>query len=147
MKKIISSIVVTSSLVFITGCVSSGAVSQHRAGTISQSYPGVITMVEASQIQGDGALSSVAGGVAGGLLGSRVGGGTGRDMAVMAGGLLGGILGKKADVRDAKRFTVKLDDGRNITTVLPISSNNPMNFSQGSRVMVYITNGRVTEIR
>jgi len=147
MKKIISSIVVTSSLLFITGCSSTGAVSQHRAGTISQSYPGVVTMVENAQIQGDGALSSIGGGIAGGLLGSGVGGGSGRDMAVMAGGLLGSVLGKKADIRAAKRFSVKLDDGRNITTILPITSNNPMNFSNGSRVMVYITNGRVTEIR
>lgn len=147
MKKIISSIVVTSSLLFITGCGSTGAVSQHRAGTISQSYPGVVTMVENSQIQGDGAISTVTGGIAGGLLGSRLGGGSGKSMAVMAGGLLGSVLGKKADVRTAKRFSVRLDDGRDITTVLPITANNPMTFSSGSRVMVYITNGRVTEIR
>ena len=147
MKKLLFSISVISSILFFsTGCAQN-ALPASRVGVISQSYPGVVTMIENTKIQGDGQISSVVGAIAGGAAGSKVGGGEGQDMASMAGAILGGIIGSKADVRPAKRVTVKLDDGRTITTVLPINANNPMNFSVGSRVTVYITNGVVTEIR
>ena len=147
MKKLIISLSIASSLVlFSTGC-STTALPQSRVGTISQSYPGVVKMIEDTQVQGDGQISSVVGAIAGGAAGSQVGGGEGQDMASMAGAILGGILGSKADVRAAKRITVALDNGKTITTVLPVDANNPMNFSVGSRVTVYITNGVVTEIR
>jgi len=147
MKKILASLAVVSSLVLLNSGCSSNALPQSRAGAISQSYSGVVKMIENTQIQGDGQVASVVGAIAGGAAGSRVGGGEGQDLASMAGAMLGGILGSKADVRAAKRVTVALNDGRNITTVLPVDSNNPMNFSVGSRVTVYITNGVVTEIR
>ena len=147
MKKLLFSISVVSSLMFFsTGCAEN-ALPASRAGTISQSYPGVVTMIENTQIQGDGQISGVVGAIAGGAAGSQVGGGEGQDLASMAGAVLGGMLGSKADVRPAKRVSVRLDDGRNITTVLPVNANNPMNFTVGSRVTVYITNGVVTEIR
>jgi len=147
MKKLLISLsIISSVLIFSTGCAEN-ALPASRAGVISQSYPGVVTMVENTQIQGDGQIAGVVGAIAGGAAGSRVGGGEGQDLASMAGAVLGGMLGSKADVRPAKRVTVKLDDGRTITTVLPINANNPMNFTVGSRVTVYITNGVVTEIR
>ena len=147
MKKLLFSISVVSSLLFFsTGCAQN-AVPASRAGVISQSYPGVVTMIENTQIQGDGQVAGIIGAIAGGAAGSRVGGGEGQDMASMAGAVLGSVLGSKADVRAAKRVTVKLDDGRTITTILPVNANNPMNFNVGSRVTVYITNGVVTEIR
>ena len=147
MRKILASLVVVSSLALLsTGC-SSNALPQSRAGVISQSYSGVVKMIENTQIQGDGQVAGIVGAIAGGAAGSRVGGGEGQDLASMAGAMLGGILGSKADVRPAKRVTVALNDGRNITTVLPVNANNPMNFSIGNRVTVYITNGAVTEIR
>ena len=147
MKKILVSISVVSSLLLLSSGCSTTALPQSRAGVISQSYSGVVKMIEDTQIQGDGQVSSVVGAIAGGAAGSRVGGGEGQDLASMAGAVLGGILGSKADVRKAKRVTVLLNDGRNITTVLPVDANNPMNFGVGSRVTVYITNGAVTEIR
>ena len=147
MKKLIASTAIISSLVLLnTGC-STAALPQSRVGTISKGYPGVVKMIENTQVQGDGQVASVVGAIAGGAAGSRVGGGEGQDLASMAGAMLGGILGSKADVRAAKRVTVRLNDGRTITTVLPVDANNPMNFSVGSRVTVYITNGVVTEIR
>ena len=147
MKKLIASTAIATSLVlFGTGC-STNALPQSRVGTISQGHPGVVKMIENTQVQGDGQVAGVVGAIAGGAAGSRVGGGEGQDMASMAGAVLGSILGSKADVRPAKRVTVALDDGRTITTVLPVDANNPMNFSVGSRVTVYITNGVVTEIR
>ena len=147
MKKLITSLSIVSSLVLLnTGC-STNALPQSRVGTISQSHPGVVRMIENTQVQGDGQVSSVVGAIAGGAAGSQVGGGEGQDMASMAGAILGGMLGSKADVKKAKRITVALDDGKTITTVLPVDANNPMNFSVGSRVIVYTTNGAVTEIR
>ena len=147
MKKLIATLSIVSSLVLLnTGC-STTALPQSRVGTISQGYPGVVKMIENTQVQGDGQVAGVVGAIAGGAAGSRIGGGEGQDLASMAGAMLGGILGSKADVRPAKRVTVTLDDGRTITTVLPVDANNPMNFSVGSRVTVYITNGAVTEIR
>jgi len=118
-----------------------------RAGTISQGYSGVVKAIENTQIQGDGQLTSIGGMIVGGIAGNQVGGGSGQDLATMAGSMIGSVLGQKADIRPAKRITVALDDGRNITTVLPVNANNPLNFSVGSPVTVYITNGRVTEIR
>ncbi len=147
MKKFLVSISLVSSIVLLnTGC-STNALPQSRVGTISQSHPGVVKMIENTQVQGDGQVAGVVGAIAGGAAGSRVGGGEGQDLASMAGAMLGGILGSKADVRPAKRVTVALDDGKTITTVLPVNANNPMNFSVGSRVTVYITNGAITEIR
>ena len=147
MKKLIASLSIVSSLVLLnTGC-STNALPQSRVGTISQSHPGVVKKIEDTKGQGEGQVSSVVGAIAGGAAGSRVGGGEGQDLASMAGAMLGGILGSKADVKKAKRVTVALDDGKSITTVLPVDANNPMNFSVGSRVTVYITNGVVTEIR
>ncbi len=147
MKKLIASLTIVSSLVLLnTGC-STNALPQSRVGTISQGHPGVVKMIENTQVQGDGQVAGVVGAIAGGAAGSRVGGGEGQDLASMAGAVLGSILGSKADVKAAKRVTVALDDGKTITTVLPVNANNPMNFSVGSRVTVYITNGAVTEIR
>ena len=147
MKKILVSISIVSSIVLLgTGCTGA-ALPQSRVGTISQSYSGVVKMIENTQIQGDGQVAGVVGAIAGGAAGSKVGGGEGQDMASMAGAVLGSILGSKADIKSAKRITVALDNGKTITTVLPVNANNPMNFSIGSRVTVYITNGAVTEIR
>jgi len=61
--------------------------------------------------------------------------------------MVGAVAGEKADVRDAQRITVKLDSGKVITTVLPIDGNNPNRYQRGDQVTLYITNGRVTEIR
>ncbi len=147
MKKLFIGLsIVSSLLIFSTGCAQN-AIPANRAGVISQSYPGVVTMIENTRIQGDGQIAGVIGAIAGGAAGSKVGGGSGQDMASMAGAVLGSMIGSKADIRPAKRVTVKLDDGRVITTVLPVNKLNPMNFSVGSRVTVYITNGVVTEIR
>jgi len=147
MKRFLVSLSVVTAVAFMsTGCANK-ALPSSRAGTISQSYSGVIKSIENTQIQGDGQLTSIGGMIVGGLAGNQVGDGSGQDLASMAGAMIGSVLGQKADVRAAKRITIALDDGRNITTVMPVDANNPLNFSVGSPVTVYITNGRVTEIR
>jgi len=147
MKRFLLSLSLVSAIALTTTGCAEKALPSSRAGTISQSYSGVVKMIENVQIHGDGQLTSIGGMIAGGIAGNQVGGGGGQDIATMAGVMLGSVLGQKADVRAAKRITVALNDGRNITTVLPVNANNPLNFSVGSPVTVYITNGRVTEIR
>ena len=147
MKKILTSLAIASALVFsMSGCADK-ALPQSRVGSISQGYAGTIRAIENIQVQGDGQLTSIGGMIAGGIAGNQVGGGSGKDLATMAGTMIGSVLGAKADVRPAKRITVALQDGRVITTVLKVDSNNPLNFRVGDNVTVYITNGRVTEIR
>jgi len=131
---------------FFSGCAQK-ALPASRIGTISQSYPGVVKAIENIKVRGDGQLTSIAGMIAGGVAGNQIGGGSGNDLATMAGVMIGSVLGQKADLRDAKRITIQLDSGKEITTVLPVTPNNPLNINVGDRVNVFITNGRVTEIR
>jgi outer membrane lipoprotein SlyB len=133
-------------LTLSTGCADK-ALPASRAGTISESYTGVVQNVEAVSIKGDGTWTSIIGMIAGGVLGNQLGEGSGKDLATMAGTMVGAVAGEKSDVRTAQRITVKLDSGKVITTVLPIDSNNPTQYRRGDAVTLYITNGRVTEIR
>jgi outer membrane lipoprotein SlyB len=65
----------------------------------------------------------------------------------MGGAMAGAVGGAGADVADAQRITIEFDSGKTITTVLPIDGNNPNLYSVGNRVTVFITGGKVTEIR
>ena len=133
-------------LVGVVGGCANKALDSSRAGSISESYSGVVQAVEFVKIKGDGKWTSIIGMIGGGALGSQVGGGSGRDLATMAGVMVGAVAGEDADVREAQRITVKLDSSRVITTVLPVDSNNPNKYKSGDRVTMFITEGRVTEI-
>ncbi len=147
MKKIvISTMLALSVLTFSSGC-SSKALDASRAGTISESYAGVVKNVEAVYIKGDGQMTSIMGMILGGVVGHQFGGGSGQDLATMGGVMVGAVAGEDADVKNAQRITVRLESGKTITTVLPIDANNPNTYRSGDQVTLYITNGRVTEIR
>ena len=147
MKKLITStMLVLSMLTFGAGCANK-ALPQSRVGSISESYTGVVKAVEMVKVQGDGTWTSMLGMVAGGVLGHQIGGGSGKDLATMGGAMAGSIAGAQADVADAQRITIEFDSGKTITTVLPIDGNNPNIYSIGNRVTVFITSGKVTEIR
>ena len=145
-KVLMSSMVVLGVMTFSSGCADK-ALPSSRAGTISESYAAVVQNVEGVKIKGDGAWTSIIGMIMGGVLGNQIGEGSGQDLATMGGVMVGAVAGEKADVRDAQRITVKLDSGKVITTVLPIDGNNPNRYQRGDQVTLYITNGRVTEIR
>ena len=145
MKKVMISIMLATS-VMIVGCAEK-ALPQSRVGSISQSYNGVVRAVEPVKVHGDGTWTSMLGMVAGGVLGHQIGGGSGQDLATMGGVMAGAVGGAEADVRDAQRITVEFESGKTITTVLPIDANNPYRYRPGDRVTVFITNGKVTEIR
>ncbi len=147
MKKIVSNVILTITLgIFYTGCADK-ALPQSRIGSISESYNGVVKMVEPVKVRGDGTWTSMLGMVAGGVLGHQIGGGSGKDLATMGGAMAGAVAGSEADVRDAQRITIEFESGKTITTILPIDSNNPYRYKPGDRVTVFITNGKVTEIR
>ncbi len=146
MKKILTATALTLGMLIYGGCADK-ALPQSRIGSISESYTGVVTMVEPVQVHGDGTITSMLGMVAGGVLGHQFGGGEGKDLLTMGGAMAGAVTGANADVRPAQRITIRFDSGKTITTVLPIDANNPNTYRKGDRVTVYITGGRVTEIR
>jgi outer membrane lipoprotein SlyB len=145
-KVIINAIFAISLLTFGAGC-SNKALPQSRVGSISESYTGVVKAVEPVQVRGDGTWTSMAGMIVGGVLGHQIGGGSGQDLATMVGTMGGAVAGAESDVRNAQRITIEFDSGKTITTVLPIDANNPNQYKAGDRVTVYITGGKVTEIR
>jgi outer membrane lipoprotein SlyB len=146
-KKIVASVIVAVGLLtFGTGCANK-ALPQSRVGSISESYTGVVKAVELVQVRGDGKWTSLGGMVAGGVVGHQFGGGVGKDLLTMGGAVVGSMIGADADVRQAQRITIKFDSGKTITTVLPFDSNNPTRYRSGDRVTVYVTAGKVTEIR
>ena len=147
MKKMISNMIIVIGLTLITGGCADKALPQSRVGSISDSYTGTVKAVEAVKVRGDGTWTSMLGMVAGGVLGHQIGGGSGKDLATMGGAMAGAVGGAEADVRDAQRITIEFDSGKTITTVLPIDANNPNHYQPGDRVTVFITNGKVTEIR
>ncbi len=147
MKKLLSNFLLMAGLVFIfVGCADK-ALPQSRVGSISDSYTGTVKAVELVKVRGDGTWTSMLGMVAGGILGHQIGGGSGKDLATMGGTMAGAVAGSEADVRDAQRITIEFDSGKTITTVLPIDANNPNRYKTGDRVTVFITGGKVTEIR
>ena len=147
LKKLASTLALSSGLLLMSVGCADKALPQSRVGSISESYTGTVTMVEPVKVHGDGTVTSILGMAAGGAAGSRFGGGEGQALLTMTGAMLGAVAGEKADVRDAQRITVRFDSGKTITTVLPIDANNPYRYKPGDRVTVYITGGRVTEIR
>jgi outer membrane lipoprotein SlyB len=146
MKKLILSSMLATSVMLYSGCANK-VLPNDRVGSISDSYSGVVKAVEGVKIQGDGKWTSIIGMIAGGVLGNQIGDGAGQDLATMGGAVVGSMAGQEADIDNAQRITITFDSGKTITTVLPIDANNPNQYKAGDRVTVFITNGRVTEIR
>ena len=147
MKKIVANIALVITMVTVTAGCANKALPSSRIGSISESYTGIVKAAEAVKVKGDGTWTSMAGMIAGGVLGHQVGGGSGKDLATMVGSMGGAVAGAESDVRDAQRITIEFDSGKTITTVLPIDANNPNSYKTGDKVTVFITGGKVTEIR
>ncbi len=146
-KTFLASMTILATLATLNSGCAQKVLDASRAGSISESYSGVVVSNEAVHIKGDGKWTSILGMIGGGVLGNQIGAGEGKDLATMAGVMVGAAAGEDMDVRNAQRITVKLDSGKTITTVLPLDGNNPTMYPAGSRVTLFITNGRVTEIR
>ncbi len=146
MRKLFINLLLIVSTIFLSSC-SQKALPSSRAGTISQSYTGVIKNVEMVKIKGDGAWTSIMGMIVGGVVGHQFGGGSGKDLMTMGGTMVGAVAGSETDIRDAQRISIEFDSGKVITTVLALNFNNSTQYKAGDRVTVYITGGKVTEIR
>jgi outer membrane lipoprotein SlyB len=82
-------------------------------------------------------LGAVLGAAAGGLIGSTIGGGTGRDVAIVLGAIGGGVLGqnvqnKYVDKRQGSHIVVALDNGVQVAVTQPLDPN----LRVGDRVMI-----------
>jgi len=102
MNKIISALMLASTLAFMTTGCSDKALPNSRIGSISESYTGIVKAVEPVQVHGDGTVTSLLGMVAGGVLGHQIGGGAGKDLATMGGAVAGSIAGANADIKNAQ---------------------------------------------
>jgi outer membrane lipoprotein SlyB len=100
---------------------------------------GRITRIDPVMLEGDEqlGLGAVLGAAAGGLIGSTIGGGTGRDVAIVLGAIGGGVLGqnvqnKYVDKRPGSHIVVALDNGVQVAVTQPVDPN----LKVGDRVMI-----------
>lgn len=100
---------------------------------------GRITRIDPVMLEGDEqlGLGAVLGAAAGGLIGSTIGGGTGRDVAIVLGAIGGGVLGqnvqnKYVDKRPGSHIIVALDNGVQVAVTQPVDPN----LRVGDRVMI-----------
>jgi outer membrane lipoprotein SlyB len=100
---------------------------------------GNIVQINPVTLEGDHqlGLGAVIGAAAGGLLGSLVGGGSGRDVAVVIGAIGGGVAGNEVqnnyvDKKPGSHIIVHLDNGVHVAITQPL---NP-DLYVGERVMI-----------
>ena len=104
-----------------------------------QIQSGNIVQINPVMLEGDHqlGLGAVMGAAAGGLLGSLVGGGSGRDVAMVIGAIGGGVVGNEvqnnyADKQPGSHIIVRLDNGVHVAVTQPL---NP-DLYVGERVMI-----------
>ncbi len=99
---------------------------------------GNIVQIDPVTLEGDHqlGLGAVMGAAAGGLLGSLVGGGSGRDVAIVIGAIGGGVVGNKvqnnADKQPGSHVIVRLDNGVHVAVTQPLNAD----LYVGERVMI-----------
>jgi outer membrane lipoprotein SlyB len=128
----------------VTACapdISAGSYTTGQIGQAAQTSRGVITAATPINVQNDGTLGTVIGGVAGAVAGSAIGGGTRANVLGGVGGaVLGGAAGnyaeKKLTQQTGMQYTVKLRNGRYVTVTQGM--NPPLGV--GQRVLVIFSN-------
>lgn len=113
-----------------------GEVSQTEIGTIVSARPVVVSSSDPSKL----GTGSVIGGATGAVLGSQVGQGHTPYIAGAVGALGGAAIGHLAEHKlqetDAVEYTVRLDNGKNVT----IAQGTEPKMSAGQRVKVIYSN-------
>jgi len=111
------------------GCtknISSNEYSEAEAGSVKQTYRGIVLNVRTVKVQGgdslqDNTMGLVGGGLGGALLGSQFGKGRGSVvggvLGAAAGALGGSMLEKKLKEQDGVEYTVEISGGRVMTIV------------------------------
>jgi len=134
MKKLIFVLV----LVFFSGCTklyNSNEVSLNETDVIYSYRTGIVTDVKKVVIKDDGS-GVMTGAMVGTVLGSLFGKNKGNVLSTLIGGLSGAYVGYRADRANGEELYIKLDDGREIVTIVK-----GVNIRRGDRVRV-VLNGR-----
>ena len=138
MKVILSWLSVTLMTVLISACSAVGS-TDGGAGEI-EIRSGKIEQISLTQMQTnhDSGVGAVLGGLGGLALGSLIGGGTGRDVAMVAGALAGAAGGNYAEKKkydqpiEAQQIIVRVNSGVLVSVTQPI---NP-SLDKGSKVYI-----------
>lgn len=138
MKVILSWLSVTLMTVLISACSAVGS-TDCGAGEI-EIRSGKIEQISLTQMQTnhDSGVGAVLGGLGGLALGSLIGGGTGRDVAMVAGALAGAAGGNYAEKKkydqpvEAQQIIVRVSSGVLVSVTQPI---NP-SLAKGSKVYI-----------
>jgi len=140
----ISSMALISVLVF-SGC-QSGAYSRANVGEIEQIYTATIKSTRVVELQDSGS-GKLFGAIVGALAGHQLGKGKGNTAATVGGALAGGVAGNELNKALGQEIHLLFDDGRNISTTIEINNNQPYSFRAGDVVNVYMSNGRISQIK
>jgi outer membrane lipoprotein SlyB len=138
MKVILSWLSVTLMTVLISACSAVGS-TDGGAGEI-EIRSGKIEQISLTQMQTnhDSGVGAVLGGLGGLAVGSLIGGGTGRDVAMVAGALAGAVGGNYAEKKkydqpvEAQQIIVRVNSGVLVSVTQPI---NP-SLTKGSKVYI-----------
>lgn len=128
----------------LTACapdISAGSYTTGQVGQAAQTARGTIIAATPVNVQNDGTLGTVIGGVAGAVAGSAIGGGTRANILGGVGGaVLGGAAGnyaeKKLTHQTGMQYTIKLRNGKAVTVTQGM---NPV-LAVGQRVFVIFGN-------
>jgi outer membrane lipoprotein SlyB len=142
MKKFLTLCAVVIIFLF-TGCTqmyNSNEVSLNDVNTELSYQTGVVTEVKNVVIKDNGSGTAI-GAYTGTVLGSVVGNGKGNILTTLIGGLTGAFLGNEMDKANAQELYIKLDDGRNIVTVVK-----GINVSPGDRVRIIKRGAKIVRV-
>ena len=136
----------------VAGCTTDYSGSAYDKDFVRQQHSifhGVITRMDQAKIEGEaGLVGGAAGGILGAAGGSAIGGGSGNTIAtaigLVGGAAIGAATQKKATTQSAYEFTVKLDDGRELSVVQTLG---PDTFVVGQNVRVLVAPDGTTRIR
>jgi outer membrane lipoprotein SlyB len=125
---------------------SSDKANRGDVNKILMSDLGVVIDVIPVKIKGDTSnIGAIAGGLIGGIASQKIGGGTGKDIAIIAGTVAGGVVGYYSTVKlgehNGFQYTIVLDETKKPVTIIQgESKENKNNYKIGDRVTVIYGN-------
>jgi len=138
--------VACASVLMMSGCATDGGYNQAHVGMVKTINKGVVVAVRNLSISDEGS-GALLGGILGGVAGSQVGKGDGKTAATIGGALVGAMMGSELNKDAGQELTIRFDNGQEMTTVYKVDKNNPFMFRSTDRVVVEMTDGRVTSVK
>lgn len=142
MKRILTACAFMSALMF-SGCTqmyNSNEVSLNDLNTVYTYKTGIVEDVKKVVIRDDGS-GTVTGAMAGSVLGGLFGKGRGNVLTTLLGGLTGAYVGYESDKANGEELFIKLDDGKNIVTIVK-----GVNIQKGDRVRIVMNGYRIVRV-